>query len=156
MFEHRSWILQRSNIELLRECQRLINEQFAEKLSLAQNDLIEKIFLFSLKSTNPRFNDTVERLRHSLIEASYDLSALPGQATVSPQTADPDPEQAEPERVSRASEKVYRGQRVVLEVNQVATPGDEARSRRVLMIGEPMQGTVKKQRRVYRGHVIEG
>ena len=149
MLDHRSWILQRSNIELLRECQRLIYEQFSEKLSLTQNDLIEKIFLFAINSSNPRFNDTVERLRHSLEQASIDTSDLPGCGPAAEQEPEPTV------RVSRASEKVYRGRRVMVELPELPVNEPQADKSLDALQGEPLAEVRKKPRRVYRGRVIE-
>ena len=77
MFQQRVWILQRSNIEILRECQRLIMDQFAERISLTQSDIIDRIFYFHGKSSNQRFHEAVERLKMSLMEAAFDLRQLP-------------------------------------------------------------------------------
>ncbi len=149
MFQHRSWILQRSNIELLRECQRLIQEQFSEKLSLTQTDLIERIFLFSLRSSNPRFNETVKRLKDSLEEASYDLSELPGHAPTA--ITPPEPAVGESVADTRGREKVYRGRRVA-----VSVPEAEAGPVPELPLGDEVTETSKRRRRVYRGRVVEG
>ena len=150
MFQHRYWILQRSNIELLRECQRQIQEQFSEKLSLTQTDLIERIFLFSLRSSNPRFNETVNRLKESLAEASYDLSELPGQEPAPAEVAT-GVMPASSQRETSGRKMVYRGRQVAIRLPE---PGG-SEPVRPMSFGEELSGTTKRPRRVYRGQVIE-
>lgn len=141
MFQQRTWILQRSNIELLRECQRIIQEQFSERLSLAQNDLIEKIFFFSTKTNHPHFNDAVERLKDSLAEASFDITQLPG--CESDQLLDQPP--------SNSAKRIYRGRQVTVELSEQALQGDNEVLTQALA---ESTDTKAKPKRVYRGRVV--
>lgn len=150
MFQQRSWILQRSNIELLRECQRLVQAHFSERLSLTQNDLIEKIFLFSSKTSNPDFHHTVDKLRHSLAEASFDLASLHRVDTAAEEREHIQPSGNDTSQRSGPT-RIYRGRRI-----EVALPEElPAAPSKPLSLGEPVTDREKRPRRVYRGRVIE-
>jgi hypothetical protein len=48
--QERDWILQRENLALIRQCNKLIRDEFGVRLSLDQDDLLQNIIDFSLKS----------------------------------------------------------------------------------------------------------
>lgn len=136
MFQQRTWILQRANIELLRECQRNIYELFSEKLSLTQKDLIERILYFSNRSDNQQFLDAVSRLKESLERAAFDFSALPLDSDA-------------------AKTRVYRGQ--VIPSDETASSYDKPvkflKSTTDALQGEPVS-SASTTKRVYRGRVV--
>lgn len=146
MFEHRAWILQRYNIELLRQCQRLIHEHFSQKLSLTEPDLINKIFYFYTLSDNAVFDKLVESLKASLQEAGYDMASLPGNETVMAESRQVN------ENTPRQSERIYRGRKVT--INQPERPAvsdQQITAALALEVAPPNKST----RRIYRGRIVE-
>ncbi|MCG8315992.1 MAG: hypothetical protein MI976_22495 [Pseudomonadales bacterium] len=169
MFQQRVWILQRSNIEILRECQRLIMDQFAERISLTQSDIIDRIFYFHGKSSNQRFHEAVERLKMSLMEAAFDLRQLPSyEEPEGPHSFQPDtyqPEALHADTLATAStqppknrQRVYRGQKVVIENQSSPHSAQPNDSELTAALANPMGSVAssKSRKRIYRGRVIEG
>ncbi|MCG8671554.1 MAG: hypothetical protein MI867_19265 [Pseudomonadales bacterium] len=167
MFQQRTWILQRSNIELLRDCQRFVSDQFSEKLSLTQTDLLEKIFYFSTQTQNKPFHETVERLKHSLVEAAFDITTLPG---CEPAAADAvieadagvdeveDLQSAELVSVDVAPTKpkrkrMYRGREVIVDEPIKVTAKETVSADVETLKGEDVTEKVARKR-IYRGRVV--
>lgn len=165
MFQQRTWILQRANIEILRECQRSISDQFSEKLSLTQKDLIEKIFYFSKQSDHQPFHEAVERLKHSLIEAAFDFSQLPdydgNQAvTAASQSegdsvASTDTQEVTSSEIAKKRLRMYRGRQTVVETSEKAfdKPAKDLKSVTDTLLDEPAK-PASKAKRIYRGREI--
>lgn len=158
MFQQRTWILQRANIEILRECQRYIADLFSEKISLTQKDLIEKIFYFSTRSQNKPFHEAVERLKHSLIEAAFDFSQLPEYEQESLSVQKDQALESKPEAIVQASPepkkrtRMYRGREVVVETPPQGfdKPVKHLTSSDETFLGEEVKPLAKKKR-IYRG-----
>ena len=52
--EQREWILQRENFSLIRQCKKLIQDEFSIHISLVQSNLLQLIIDYSLTSRNPQ------------------------------------------------------------------------------------------------------